>query len=535
MLKELRIQNLILVSSAVIKFEKGFNVLSGETGAGKSAIMKALYLLAGDKADTSIIRHGAEKAIIEAIFEIDQLPEIAEQLKAVNLDHEAGEDLIIRREISLAGKSRCLINNQAAQLTALRRIGTCLLEMIGQHANQKLLSNDHHRRITDLFGNLEEQCHLFSKSWERQKNLAKELDDLIKNEGQRQRDIDASQQELEEIQNARLKPDEEEELFAEYTRLANADAISFKAQEISQTLHGEKTSVISLLKRQTALFDQLILLDPAFEECAQPLKNSLLEIQEVAYSLEKLSSRVEVNPEKLETIDQRLALIAKLKKKYGKTIEAIHGYAQQKAQNLAEWESADIRIEDNKVQLSAIEQETNALAHELTQKRKKAAEQLAESLTNQLHALNMPKAKFEIDVTPRSRSASGDDEIEFFLIPNVGEKRIPIKEHASGGELSRILLALQTLLAGKEAISTLIFDEIDANIGGATAVIIGEKLREISARHQVLCITHFPQVARQAVHHIQIEKRESEGRTFSHITHLNAQERAKELQRMAGI
>lgn len=535
MLRELRIQNLILISNATIHFEKGFNVLSGETGAGKSAIMKALYLLTGEKADSSVVRHGADKAIVEALFEIDTIHGMASLLEQANIDHEEGEDLIIRREIATTGKGRCTINNQTTQIGLLKKIGSALLEMVGQHANQRLLHVEQHRQITDIFKDLLPDVTTFSKSWTQETELAKEIDSLIKSESQRLREIEIYHSELEELQEAGLKEGEEEDLFTEYTRLANADEITTKLQEIIQTLNGERVSALTILKRHSSVFDQLIALDPTIEDLALSHKNALMELQEVAYSLDKLASRVESSPERLTTINDRLTLITKLKRKYGENISAIHNYQEEIDKKLQTLESADLRIEEGKAQLEILKERTNALAQALSAKRKAAAKELAEAITLQLRALNMPKVQFEIDVTSSSRTSQGDDQVEFFLIPNVGEKRIPIKEHASGGELSRILLALQTLLAGKEAVATLIFDEIDANIGGATAVIIGEKLQQIGRQHQVLCITHFPQVAKQADHHIQIEKREEDGRTFSHITPLDTAGKKRELDRMAGL
>lgn len=535
MLKELRISNLILISSATIHFDSGFNVLSGETGAGKSAVMKALYLLAGDKTDTSIIRHGTDKATIEGIFDIDNIPGIGTLLEQSNIDHSSGEELIIRREVSLSGKGRCLINNQTTQLALLKKIGSHLLEMVGQHANQKLLMLEQHRHTIDLYGDHLEEAAAFAKSWERESKLARELDALIKSEAQRLREIEVCRLELEELHEANLKEDEEEELFAEYSRLANADEITTKIYEVTSSLNGEKVSVLALLKRQAVALEQLAKLDPSAEEVVQSHKNALMELQEAAYTLEKLGSRIEHNPERLNTINDRLALINKLKRKYGESVAAIQAYKGETEQKLQNLESADVMIEDGKVELQQLVEKNNKLASELTAKRQKTAKKLAKGLTDQLRALNMPKVEFEIDVTRQQRSAHGDDQVEFFLTPNVGERRIPIREHASGGELSRILLALQTLLAGKESVAALVFDEIDANIGGATAVVIGEKLRDIGRQHQVLCITHFPQVAKQADHHIRIEKEEEAGRTFSRIERLDAKGRQSELDRMAGI
>lgn len=535
MLKELHIQNLILVSSATIPFYPGFNVLSGETGAGKSAIMKALYLLAGEKTDFSVVRHGTEKAIVEGLFDIDGIPELIPLLAQLNIDHEEGESLIIRREVALTGKGKCVINNQTTQLASLRKIGAVLFEMVGQHANQKLLSLEHHRLIIDLFGGHQKDVAQFAKSWEKENQLANELDGIVKNESQRLREIDIFRAELEELNEAGLKEGEEEELFLEYSRLANADEISTKLTEITETLNGERLSILTLLKKHTHLFDQLIKLDPEFKESASAHKNATIELQEVAYNLERLRGRIEDNPGRLETISERLAVINKLKRKYGDSVAAIQAYKASADQKLKALESSDTRLEEGKAALIELRQSNSLLADKLTLQRKTTANKLSNALTEQLRGLNMPKVVFEIDLKQQHRTSSGDDLIEFFLTPNIGEKCIPIREHASGGELSRVLLALQTLLAGKQSVSTLVFDEIDANIGGTTSVVIGDRLGEIGKNHQVLCITHFPQVARRADYHIQIEKKEEEGRTLSYITPLDAEGRKRELDRMSGV
>ena len=334
MLKELRIHNLILISSATIHFGDGFNVISGETGAGKSAVMKALYLLAGEKADASIVRHGSDKAIIEGLFDIDKAPGVASLLEQFNIDHDDGEELIIRREISQTGKGRCLINNQSTQLTLLRKIGSLLLEMVGQHANQKLLLVEQHRHIVDLYGDHQKEATSFARNWEKETKLSKELDNLIKSEAQRLREIEVCRLELEELHGAHLKEGEEEDLFAEYSRLANADEIASHVREITEALSGERASIISQLKRLATNVDSLVKLDPALDDSAQLYKSALMELQEVAYSMEKFEGRIEHNPERLTTINDRLTVINKLKRKYGETIAAVQSYKDATTQKL---------------------------------------------------------------------------------------------------------------------------------------------------------------------------------------------------------
>lgn len=534
MLKHLRIQNIILIESADISFEPGFNVLSGETGSGKSAILHALSLITGERADPSVIRRGADKGVIEAVFDIDKIPQISSLLEERGIDHEAGDDLLIRREIASTGKSRAFINNQAAQLGLLRSITALLLDLVGQHANQKLLTLDTHREIIDLFGDLQQETARFTKNWREENQNRSELESLIHHEAQRLRDIDICHMELEELEAAKLKEDEDETLFAEYSRLVNAEALLEKVQDLLQALSGDKGGALTLLSRKKNSFDQLTSLDPALASLAQAYDNALVELHEVAHSLRNYYSRIEHNPERTSELNDRLTLIDRLKRRYGASIKEIQAYQQQAHDKLKKLQHADIEIDEIKNRIKLLEAENNDLAKKLTVRRRDTAKKMEHSVVQELQSLNMSKAKFHCSLKSQPRSQYGDDYIEFFMSPNVGEHQISVRECASGGELSRLMLALQALLAGKTHIPTLIFDEIDANIGGETAVVVGDKLKAIGEQHQVLCITHFPQVAKKGDNHIQISKMEQDDRTITVVRTLSKKERQHELARMSG-
>jgi DNA repair protein RecN (Recombination protein N) len=533
MLKHLRIQNVILVEDASISFSNGLNILSGETGSGKSAIMHGLSLAIGERTDTSIIRKGAEKGIVEAVFDLDQ-QDLTDLLKEGGIDHEVGQDLIIRRELSLSGKSRVFINNQAAQLSFLRKIGQFLAQIVSQHANQSLYSIDYHRQVVDLFGDQLPLLSRFQHSYHQENLLRKRLEDLIKQESQRLREIDICKSELDELEEAQIKEGEDEELFAEYTFLINGEELSEQINEINLSLSGERQGIIMTLNRHKLQLDALVKFDAKLQETALTYQSALAELHEVAYTLRNYQNRLHYDANRLSEVNERLTLLNRLKRKYGFSVGEILGYLEQTKKRLVQLENADSEIEELKQQLSEAVCLTDRLSAELSEVRALSAKKLGDELTFQLHALNMPKAKFEIQVTQQKRTLDGDDRIEFFLHPNVGEHRIALKDGASGGEISRVLLALKRLLADKERPSSLIFDEVDANIGGATAAIIGEKLREISQQHQVICITHFPQVADCAHYHLQISKEERDGRTVTLIKELDAKSRQKELARMAG-
>jgi len=534
MLKELHITNIILVESAKITFQDGLNVITGETGAGKSAVMQALSLIAGSRSDAGVIRKDAEKGSIEAIFSIDAIPNLIQILENAGIEHNPEEDMIVRREISSVGKSRAFINNQMVQLSLLRTVGDLLMDLIGQHANQNLRTVDHHRKLVDVFGNLEKEVSEFSDSWAKENALAQKLEALINSEAQRLRDIEVCCMELEELNEASVKEGEDEILFAEYSLLVNSEDLVQKTNSLLQTLTGEKQSVISALNRQKAAFEGIIKIDPTLSEAEKSYQNVILELQEVAYTLTAYQSRIEYNPAKIQELNDRLTLINNLKRKYGPTILDVQQYKKKIEDKLENLENADAQIEDLKTELSTLKTTNNDLSTRLSEKRQQAAKTLEKALVKQLRSLNMPKVEFHVEIHNQKRSRTGDDLVEFFLQPNIGEHKIPLKESASGGELSRVLLALQTVLSGKEKTPTLIFDEIDANIGGETAVVVGEKLKEIGRKHQVLCITHFPQVAKQADHHIQIAKTEKGGRTVTQIQLLSDLKRQQELERMQG-
>lgn len=534
MLKQLHITNIILIESAQVEFGANLNVLSGETGSGKSAIMKGLSLITGERADTSMIRRGCEKGAVEAIFEVDKLPRLMHLLEESGIDHSIGAELIMRREISQSGKSRAFVNNQAVQIGLMKQIGEQLLSIVGQHANQWLLSPEKHREVVDIFGALTTHVRNFSESWNEEISLQKELETLKNSEAKRLRDIEVCRMELEELEEANLKEGEDEELFAAYTLLANAEERAKAASEISQTLSGERGAVLPSLNRQKSVFEQLTRIDSSLHDTAKAYENALLELQEVSYTLRNYISRVEYNPQRLHDVNQRLALITKLKKKYGATLPEIEAYMIAASEKLKELESADDKIKELDDKLRDIRKVNDDLCANLSQMRKEAAKRFEAAITSELRSLNMPKVEFQVQINPQKRNARGDDALEFYLLPNIGEHRVPIRDCASGGELSRIMLAIQKLLSGLEETPTVVFDEIDSNIGGETATIVGEKLRQIGSDHQVLCITHFPQVACQAACHFQISKIEENGRTFTRVRRLDPHKREQELTRMRG-
>lgn len=533
MLKQLRIFNIILVEAAEVAFHTGLNAITGETGSGKSAIIHALNFISGVRAESSAIRKGADKGSIEALFDISNMPKLLPLLDEAGIDHDSEAELIIRREIFANGKSRAYINNQAVQLALLRSVGEQLINIVGQHANRSLLSTESHRAILDLYGGLEDEVAGFKASWQEENRLREQLEEMIQSEAQSLREREMYLRELEELDDAALKEGEDDALFSEYTLLANSEELMHKANALSQAFSGEK-SLVSALNRHKHLFEGLVALDASLSDVLTSFNSAVLELQEVAYAVNSYRSKVECNPARTAELNNRLQLINNLKRKYGRTIGEILAYRENVCSKLEKIANRDSDIEDLKTRLQQLSEKNDAWSVKLTSQRTSVAIAFSSAITQQIGSLNMSKAEFFVEVAPQKRSSLGNDAVEFFLQPNVGESKIPLKDCASGGELSRLLLALHAEMAGKDQIATLIFDEIDANIGGETASIVGSKLRDISKKHQLLCITHFHQVAKQAHHHLQISKAESGGRTSSKIESLDSKTRQKELTRMLG-
>lgn len=534
MLKFLNINNIVLIENTQISFKKKLNVLSGETGAGKSAIVESLLLVMGHRADHSLLRHKSQKGSVEAAFNIDNNSQISSILDNAGIAHETGEFLIIRREINHTGKNRSFVNNQLTQLSLLQDLSRYLVDIVGQHSHQKLESLDYQRNLLDTFANLKDLSTLVESNWQESITLQKKLENLLNSEAEQIRETKICQMELKEIEEAQLNAGEEEELFIEYTQLSHAEELANGCRIIYKALIEEQSAILPTLSQQLTKAKQLVNLDPSFEDISKTMENALLELQEASYTLLSYQNAIDDNPQRQAFINERLTLINQLKHKYGKNIDEIQEYQSKIHLRLNTLENMSFEISELKNQLSLKKKECNHLCTRLTQRRKEAAKTLETLVTQQIRHLNMENALFQVNVSQQERSHFGDDRVEFFLMPNTGEKCIAIRACASGGELSRTLLGLKVVLAGLEKTPTLFFDEIDTNIGGETASIVGQKLKTIGKDHQILCITHLPQVAKEANHHLCIEKKEKHGRTFTSITSLSPKERQIEIARMLG-
>jgi DNA repair protein RecN (Recombination protein N) len=531
MLRWIKIQNIILVDRAVGPFGEGFNVITGETGSGKSAILGSIRLLLGDKADARLVRQGEEKGVVEATFDIDQLPHVLELLKEAGIDHDPSEDCIIRREVYAKGKSRSFINNQSAHLLLLKKIGVHLVDIVGQHANQYLLQTDYQRELLDLYGETRPLLKIYRDAWDKEKSLQRELVELQTQEAERLRQIDRYRSEVTELDEAGLTDGEEEETFTEFSRLTHADTLSKSSQSLVAML---SKTILPLLTRGTGEWDALAALDPSIEDSKETWKSARLDLEEVAYSLRCYQGRITHDPNKMAILNERLSLINNLKKRYGNSIPEIQAYHENAQEKLQQLENSDSRMDELESAISASKQVTCEALKAITTLRIATAKDLSIAVTEQIRSLNMPQAEFKIDLCAAPRSQHGEDKVECLLAPNPGERFVPLGKGISGGEIARVMLAFKALLAGKDQVPTLLFDELDANIGGETASIVGERLREIGQKHQVLCITHFAQVARYGDQHLRISKATVDGRTVTSIAPLDPEERREELARMLG-
>lgn len=534
MIKTLVLNNLVLVDSCEIHFGPSFNVVTGETGAGKTALIEAIALALGERADSSLIRKGSERAFVEVTFDVTSLQSLKETLEEAGIPLDPQEDLIIRREISKEGKSRALINCRTAPLTLLQKIGTQLIDLIGQHAHHTLRTSDAQRELIDLFGDLKADLKHFQRSYHQEKEFQKKLEELQQLAATRERQEEAWRFQLEEIETANLKKGEEESVYEKYQRLANSQELVEKVSTILKGLSESSSAILPQLARFHKLCASLVPYDKTLAETASLIQEAQIALIEAQRNLQSCSDGLDSDPNTLQFLENRLNVISRLKRKYGQTFEEIDAFRQKLHVELEHLTHLGDEIQAVQLSLKESQIAVNQAATTLSQHRQNAAKRLQAILTTHLQMLNMSGAEVSITISPHQRSMTGDDLVQFWLKANTGEHPGLVKEHSSGGELSRLLFAVKIALAEKNNTPTLIFDEIDANVGGKTASIIGEKLQELGHFRQVLCITHFPQVASKAKEHFGVQKVESEGRTYTEIKHLNKKQREQELLRMIG-
>jgi len=534
MLQSLQIKNLALVDALNVEFASGLNVITGETGAGKSMIIGALNLLLGERADKSLLREGADQCVVEATFQMTRPDELHALLQASGIECGAEDRLIVKRVFTASGAGRQFVNNSPVTLQMLKRVGELLVDMHGPHDHQSLLGADFQLNVLDAFGRLEKELAAYRAEYDGQQALLARRQALTTGEADVARQVDLLAFQVKELEAAALREDEEAEIIREQNVLGNAQAILQWAEEIRQVLTEAEESAFNRLAAAQQALDKLAALAPSAAGWKSEARTLAEQIQDISAGVGALARNIEGDPGRLQWLDDRLAVYQKLKRKYGASVADLLKLFEQSRERLRDLQTRDEQVRKLDAELNAARQRLEALGQVLRRKREPAAKRLVKAITAELQDLGFEKAAFAIAFSPVEPRASGLDALEFTFAPNLGEPQRHLRIIASSGEMSRVMLAVKTVLAEHDRIPVLIFDEIDVNIGGKTARRVGEKLAEVARRRQVLCITHLPQVAVHGNVQFAVEKRVQNGRTVARIIKLDRPSRIEEIARMLG-
>jgi len=530
MLTDLTIKNIAIIDTLQIAFKSGLTVLTGETGAGKSIIIDAVGLIMGSRASSDLIRSGEEEATVEAIFDISSQPQVREQLAAAGFD--CHDELLVKRSISRSGKNRIYLNGGMGTLALLGDITRCLINIYGQHESQTLLRPENQLALLDAFADTAALRDRFAEVFRQLQAVRERLEHLDEQERESARKIDLLSFQSSEIAAARLTAGEEAELEDQRQILGSAGKLASASSEAFELLYGGDGAILGQLRRISTSVKEIASIDHALGDLATTLESAYLQLEDAAIELRDYSSRIESDPATLQQIDDRLDLIGRLKRKYGSTAEEILTFKDQidaELEDLRGLEHDRRNLEAERERLTA---EVSAKGTELTSRRSAGAAKLKLALESEAHQLAMKGAIIEAALEKLTEPRStGFERVEFLFSPNPGEPPRPLAKIASGGELSRLMLAFKQVLPEGD-VPTLIFDEVDTGISGATSELVGRKLQNVAGRQQVLCITHLPQVASCAHHHLRIEKQVREGRTTTSVAHLGNGDRTREIARL---
>jgi len=547
MLQELSIKNFAIIDDLRIRFSDGLIVLSGETGSGKSIIINAVNLLLGSRASTQLIRTGAEQAELEALFEI--VPKSRAARRMQQQDFDPAEGLLIRRIISRNDRHRVYINGRLSTMQVLKEMTQNLASISGQHAHQGLLKEDRQLRIIDQFGELLPIRRRVQEYHQQIMPLIEELASLIALKNRQSDHMDLLQFQQKEIQAASITPGEDAKLEQEAQMLKHAETLYECVHDSLEMLYDAPGAVVEKLMAVGKDMDRFASIDVSLKDQADVLKNAAFAIEAVVDDLRSYAQHIQMDEQRLETVQARLDALNKLKRKYGDSLEAVLARGESIQTELQTVENLSEQIAKVEKALSELQEKAGNACEELSARRHTAAEQLCREAEKELASLKMEATTFSVrfdtvaadnQANPylvwqnRLMTESGMDRAAFMIAPNVGEALKPMADIASGGELSRIVLALKVILAGTESVETIVFDEVDAGIGGEVAAVVGTKLNHLSKTHQVICITHLPQIAKFARHHFRIDKKVCAGRTATTIEHLNSESRIQEIARMLG-
>ena len=547
MLQELSIRNFAIIDDLKISFSDGLTILSGETGAGKSIIINAVNLLLGSRATAKLIRTDKETAELEALFQIANQSPIAE-IMAEN-GYDPGEGLLIRRIISRKNRHRIYINGRLATIQLLNSITENLASISGQHAHQGLLKEEQHLMILDQFGGMMPLRGKVYMCFYETLPLIRKLDDLEALKNRQAERIQLLEFQKKEIMGASITPGEDAELEQERIRLKNGEALFQAVHSSIETLYSAQGAVIERLVAVKKDLEKACQIDPKLISKTENIFETIFHLEDTAEELRTYLKNIQIDENRLEEVETRLDTLVKLKRKYGKSLEGMLLHLESIDHELSEMDKISENIANTKESLSSLHSKLAKLAMELSLKRNRAAKILAKKVEEELATLKMSKTKFQVSfqtlpvdentepfltIDKNAINETGIDRATFLIAPNVGEPLKPLSNVVSGGELSRVILALKAILAKTEAVETIVFDEVDAGIGGSVAEVVGRKLSSLARHHQIVCITHLPQIAKFGDYHFSISKHVLRGRTRTTINRLNEKERIKEIARMLG-
>jgi DNA repair protein RecN (Recombination protein N) len=526
MLKELRIKNLAIIDDLSVRFEDGLNVLTGETGAGKSIIVDSLSLCLGCRAQSDLIRSGEREAVVQAYFEGYASYELS------HMGIDVSDDLILRRSISATGKSRAFINDTMVNLQTLTELSKSLVDIHGQHEHQSLLSIEKHRFFLDSYGKLRDDSKKVASLYREVQELNQEAVMLREKMKERAQRLDLLRFQIQEIEGADLKEREKENLMREKTILSNLSRLNELTESAYSMIYASEDSCIEKLSYIISKIREMTSIDKSMSPILNTLESALPLIEDGALSLRDYRDTYDFNPERLLAIDDRLDFIKRLEAKYGEGIDEIMTYRDEAGAEVKILERTDERLDSIKTTLEEKESMLQTAARTLSDKRRKTAHKIEKLVKHELRELALGDAEFLVSMKKEEISPHGFDNVEFLFSANPGEPPKPLVKIASGGELARVMLALKSILADFDNIPVLIFDEVDAGIGGKTAESVAQKLRKLSAQHQVLCTTHLPQIAAKGNFHLKIEKGQRDERACVEVIKLDSTKRLNEIARM---
>ena len=531
MLSLLHIENIAVIECADISFDQGFNVLTGETGAGKSIVIDAISAILGERAYRDMIRTGTSMASVRAVFcDVPELPWFEEN--GVEYDPET----VIMRQIHLDGKNVCRVNGSLVSVSILRKLGIQLINIHGQHDSASLFDEDNHLTFLDAFGDSQEKLASYGTCYEKVASLRRQIDRMTMDEGEKLRRMETLKYQIAEIEKADLEAGEDETLEQRRKILQNAEKLSDGMQEAVACLYGgdDTDGAASLLAQAEYALGRLARFTDAYTALHERVSDLMYQVQDAAEELRDARDDLSYSSDELEQIESRLDVIHKLRRKYGVTCADILEYLEKAKKELDDIEFADDHLARLKKKLAEAEKEAWAAALSLRASRKAAAEYMSERILTELAQLDMPRVQFSCEFRELELTANGADAVAFYMSANAGEALKPLSKVASGGELARIMLAMKNVLAEKDQVNTLIFDEVDTGVSGRAAQKVAEKLRAVAQHKQVLCVTHLPQLAALANTHLLIAKSERDGRTYTTVTPLDLEGRKRELARIIG-